>query len=98
MLYCYIDLDDGSEFESPVHGLENTENVKRDYRRENVGIGPAIGSINRDMKASETRDLFLPTRKDFERIHGERGADKAIKNWNDHHEPQAAGGGKYRPK
>lgn len=75
--------------------------MKRNYKAERVNIGPAIGSINRDFKAAEDRDIFLPTRKDFENKHGhegDRAVDNAIKDWNEHHEPVDPAGGKYRPK
>lgn len=100
-LYCYIDLDTGDHFESTEYGLEKRENVKRDYASEGVNVGPAVGAINRDMKSSDTRDLFLPTRKDFEKKHGHKGegaVDAAVKTWNETHENPTPGSGKYRPK
>lgn len=75
--------------------------MRRDYRAENVGIGPAIGNIRRDEKAEQDRDLFLPSRKTFEKQHGHKGekaVDAAVKEWNEKHEPHVKGGSKFRPK
>ena len=70
--------------------------MARDYAAERVNVGPAVGSTQRDRKASDQRDLFLPTRKDFEKP-GDPDGSKGVKHWNRRHENAARGSGKFRP-
>jgi hypothetical protein len=100
VLYCYIDLDDGSEFVSTEYGLEERENVKRNYKAERVGV-TGLEQLKKEREGDWHPDVFLPTRKDFEKQHEHKGAfavDNAIKDWNDRHESAKPIGDKYRPR
>lgn len=105
MTYCFRCKECGLTLEkqdrTAPHCLHNHGEMIRDYRAEGVAVDAAVSAINRDMKSSDTRDLFLPTRKDFERKHGHKGegaVDAAVKTWNETHENPTPGSGKYRPK
>lgn len=71
-LYCYIDLTDGTRFTSTQHGLERTENVRRDYQSENVNTGVAVDQLRREREWKGDPSDFVMTRTDAER--------KAIQN------------------
>jgi hypothetical protein len=105
-VFCYKCKECGHRYEVPSpqadvkcgNGHAVVQCV-RDYRAEGVSVDAAVGAINRDFASDERRNLFLPTRKDFERTaKSEREVDAKIKEWNERHDNPAKGSGKYRPK
>lgn len=92
--YCYIDLDTGERFTSEQYGLEETENVRRDYKSENAGF--FIPSHMSSKNTSSWGD-FLPSAKDFESPTDPDGA-KGIEQWNETHQPAPGNKSPRRPK
>jgi hypothetical protein len=104
-VFCYKCKSCGRRVEIPAnqevlhYACCSRTNLVRDYRAESVSVDAAVGAINRDFASDERRNLFLPTRKDFERTaKSEREVDAKIKEWNERHDNPAKGSGKYRPK
>jgi hypothetical protein len=70
----------------------------RDYRAENVSM--ATVQLQRERErggSSAVRDLFLPTAKELAGP-GDPDGSKAIRDWNDNHEPRAGNKRPMRPE
>ncbi len=72
--------------------------IKRDYRAENVGV--AVVNLQRERErggSGAVRDLFLPTAKELAGPGDPDGA-KAIREWNDTHDPKPGNKRPMRPE
>lgn len=72
--------------------------LMRDYRAESVGM--AVVGLKRERErggASAVRDLFLPTAKELAGP-GDPDGHKAIRQWNDEHDPKPGNSRPLRPE
>lgn len=70
----------------------------RDYRAENVGV--SVVALQRERErggSSAVRDLFLPTAKELAGP-GDPDGHKAIRQWNDEHDPKPGNSRPLRPE
>lgn len=83
-IYCYVDLEDGTRFQSEQHGLEKTENVRRDYKTE-LNSHSVFIPMHMSSKNTSNKSDFLPSAKDFEN-HGDPTGENGMKEWKDTHQ------------
>ena len=72
--------------------------MRRDYRAENAS--PAVVGLKRERErggSSAVRDLFLPTAKELAGP-GDPDGHKAIRQWNDEHDPKPGNARPMRPE
>ncbi|MES2156032.1 MAG: hypothetical protein V4510_12940 [bacterium] len=103
--YVY-ECSEGHRFESSVRGKTRCHSgpddcsgsLRRDYRAE--GVGYQVVGLARERErggSSAVRDLFLPTAKELAGP-GDPDGTKAIRTWNDEHDPKPGNARPMRPE